>query len=568
MGDLYNKEVKPTIYCRGVELYPSTSVGEVIWAGETLVHNTNQDVSDLCHVVVYNSLDNKKYVVSDVTTLDPQAYVPIGIVVIPTNHDVYGTGECGVMALMSASLTNPNAGQSWRELIKWGGYKTDYPDLTNYNTINAIVDGSEATEGSAYLPSDNFDGVLSEDGVAMYYKNSSTDRYAPSAYNADGSRNDFYFSTSLSPYNVLSDFAGKTNTEFLCSQATSQPNWENDGTIKNYGDAGYHPAACCCWRYRTEGTSPGNWYLPAYGELGYCCLRSKKIDEVLNTLMVSFNKSFCLLGNSGYSSSSEASSYYFNTLDITDGGLKVNPKDDGGYVRPFTRMRCLPGNLHDLVWPFQETEDKPCSLPKYTDYIIFLGLTPPSVGSLLPTSIQSEEPVVQEDTTLGNYIDNPEMSTDLLETSTYVAGNLDLPASRIFWDIMKGEQVRDMTELPDGFYPMAVFLDDNYSGLYAFTTGRENEEGTGTSTEYKENYFSNKIFTTGGPELSVSATFPDIKVPTSWVLKIGYKFMSQNYGQGEDFNSETTYRPSPEDGYSRENLYNQMLESPGIIVKD
>lgn len=44
------------------------------------------------------------------TLFSSELYEPIGIVVIPTEHDVYDTGECGIMALKYASLTTPDRG--------------------------------------------------------------------------------------------------------------------------------------------------------------------------------------------------------------------------------------------------------------------------------------------------------------------------------------------------------------------------------------------------------------------------------------------------------------------------
>jgi hypothetical protein len=65
------------------------------------------------------------------------------------------------------------------------------------------------------------------------------------------------------------DFNGKYNTSVLINLATRQTNWKDAPIIENWGNEGYYPAACCCWLYRTEGTTQGDWYLPACGELGH-----------------------------------------------------------------------------------------------------------------------------------------------------------------------------------------------------------------------------------------------------------------------------------------------------------
>jgi hypothetical protein len=56
------------------------------------------------------------------------------------------------------------------------------------------------------------------------------------------------------------------------------------GTITNDSNAGNYPAACCCRRFSTIGTNPGDWYLPAVGELAYLPVRLKEINLSLIAL--------------------------------------------------------------------------------------------------------------------------------------------------------------------------------------------------------------------------------------------------------------------------------------------
>lgn len=56
----------------------------------------------------------------------------------------------------------------------------------------------------------------------------------------------------------------------------------------NVSNKGYnqyvHPAAQCCYRFHTEGTNQGDWYLPSAGELGYAIARKHSIDNVIRKI--------------------------------------------------------------------------------------------------------------------------------------------------------------------------------------------------------------------------------------------------------------------------------------------
>lgn len=216
-------------------------------------------------------------------------YTPIGVEVVPAEHDVYGTGQAGVMSLAEMSYNTPDVGSSNGPNMYWGGNGTD-TSLPNYNQVNYIGDNDnlnngivQGTVGHASLPSDRFTDATSLDGVSKY--GNTMYKYAPSPYNADGSRNEAYYTTAYSTANALSDFDGVGNTSVLTELATAQSDWKTATTITNDSGAGYYPAACCCWRFYTAGTNQGQWYLPAVGEFGYVINRQSAINETINKIL-------------------------------------------------------------------------------------------------------------------------------------------------------------------------------------------------------------------------------------------------------------------------------------------
>ena len=262
-----------------------------------------------------------------------ETYTPIGVEVIPTEHDVYSNGTCGVMSLAEMNYTTPDVGSSEYQYIYWGSYGTD-TSLPNYEKVNLVND---ATTDYGYLPSDRFTGATSLDGVSKY---ATTSNNAPSPYNADGSRNEAYYTTAYSTANTLSDFDGVGNTKVLTELATEQSDWKTADTITNSSDAGYYPAACCAWRFHTTGTDQGQWYLPACGEMGYVINRIKAINTTINKVLSVYSSvvAVAVRTSNGYWSSSEYNAHNARSLSTSNGGVLNNNKSNRSYVRAFLRL--------------------------------------------------------------------------------------------------------------------------------------------------------------------------------------------------------------------------------------
>lgn len=236
--------------------------------------------------VVFSNENGDKIITNDFTTV-PDGYDPIGVVVIPARHDVYGTGECCVMSLNKMSCNTPDTGSIDNDSDEMHfGYSTENSSLHSYTSVPITNDGGFSwfrDYSHGYLPSDLFgeDNTLCDPLTS--YESKST-YLIPSPY-LGSDRNPIYYDDKF----ALSDVNGKENTRILTDLITV-PNWKTNDIIVNSNSIGNYPAAACCWRYSTLGTSCGDWYLPAIGEVGYILVRRKAINKTLTNVKKYFNK--------------------------------------------------------------------------------------------------------------------------------------------------------------------------------------------------------------------------------------------------------------------------------------
>ena len=180
------------------------------------------DKAEVGDIVVYSVADDLLHYIKQAdynTTSYPSAsYVPVGVVSLPQNDDaILGpSGEITFMGLNWLSKTSPDSGQSTEQNIEWGCNKFDIPGLTNYS-------------------------------------NSST---------------------------AITDMNGKANTEIVLQYATAQTDWKTASAITWVNEEGYYPLFECSWRYHTTGTSQGDWYVPACGQLYYLQSNSDELTKL------------------------------------------------------------------------------------------------------------------------------------------------------------------------------------------------------------------------------------------------------------------------------------------------
>ena len=280
----------------------------------------------------------------------PKSWMPIGIVVVPGTHNVYGDGSCGVMSLKAMNCDTPSAGSTSEQYMHWGVDGTDISGLPNLDMGSYVGTGSNAGDASStlvgqanitYLPSDRFNTVQCPHDTDVYYDRSSYATFqAPSPYLTDGSRNPAYYQTTSpsSERNCLVDFDGIGNTAKIIEQRGPKDysSWKPSIT----GSSSY-PAASCCDMFYTNGTQQGDWYLPACGELGYLIPPFNKINESITNLLQAYGSSVGVElftnTNRGYWSSTEFASYGARFIHPYSGGVRYYNKDNSNRDTPCVR---------------------------------------------------------------------------------------------------------------------------------------------------------------------------------------------------------------------------------------
>lgn len=275
-------------------------------------------------------------------------YEPIGVVVVPNSHNVYGNNCCGVMSMKAMTCDSPSTGGNSNDSMYWGVKGTDISSLPNLNqapivgTLSSPGNSSGTITGhsfSPYMPSDIFtDKQCPHDTNAYYCSVVYSYKAAPSPYLSDGSRNPGYYqTTSPSPTsNCLADFDGRGNTDKIITQRGSK---DYSSWIPTYNSPADYPAASCCDMFHTSGTQQGDWYLPACGELGYMIARLKAINEAISKMVTAYGSSYGVtVTTDNHWSSSEYSSNLARYVDTHNGDVNAAVKSDSSFVRAFLRV--------------------------------------------------------------------------------------------------------------------------------------------------------------------------------------------------------------------------------------
>lgn len=253
-------------------------------------------------------------------------YTPIGVVVVPEIPAYYGDWRCGILGLKLLSYNYPDTGvvdlegsgtvmHDFNDTIDelegyaednfaYIGYKNgkDYGgDLNITNEKIGMVNISDEgmyTKYYTYIATDaNYGGnnpgtnfaSNPYDNLSKYWSGFADDGksyYAPSPY-ASVYNGDLGISQGLISFTdnpISSPDSAQEINQIILKYATSQSGWKTDSKIIDSYGPGYCPLYCCAWRYHTDGTSQGEWYIPTAGEWALIISRVCVIDETINEI--------------------------------------------------------------------------------------------------------------------------------------------------------------------------------------------------------------------------------------------------------------------------------------------
>lgn len=274
-------------------------------------------------------------------------YTPIGIVAIPISHssELYDEGNpCKgksiIMSLKYMRYDDPDNGGDLQKMC-WGE-NYDYFQGTNPESpINAVAGIYEVSnyyrgegtngwynESYAYAPASYLKGTRCVSNRSLFYYDSP---YFPTPYMDDLS---FYPTFKIA---FADDKLGRTYTDLIVKSRCTV-DWHN-GPINNSSENGNYPAFCCCLRYRTPGTNPGDWWCPSITELMYLVPYANRINlaiDILNNIYGD-GTGYELDLQPGAFSSSTPTKYFANIYGWgpNDGNIARIPRSSNYKIRAF-----------------------------------------------------------------------------------------------------------------------------------------------------------------------------------------------------------------------------------------
>ena len=317
------------------------------------------DASIVGDIVMYDKQGNKmvhcKPSEYSIETYPEAQYTPIGVVIIPSSHT--DDGKDVIMSLAAMSAKTPDKGITTTEdlsgqtssdyYLRFGGEGRELTGFTTnikvpyiascplsgtvsqfgdvaYDTINADMSQEENYRIFAFsndMYSDDANIKNPNNANEGYFKmminelnKQSKVLLIPSPYTSDGGKNTDYFQApSDGGTNILADFDGSVINKKYLEQVQGGEEWKTSPTINNASGVQNFPYIQCCWRYHTDGTKQGDWYVPSVGECGYICSKMKEIQAGY-AKMKEVNKTVIDLTNMEEASISHWNSNYFSNI--------------------------------------------------------------------------------------------------------------------------------------------------------------------------------------------------------------------------------------------------------------
>jgi hypothetical protein len=254
------------------------------------------------NVLFYNTASSqyKVFNISDFPE-DGLGWTPIAIEVVPPSHNRYGDGSGGYMSLggIDSGGAIQTDGSNDKTTIFWSPNYND-TSLTNYTTADGSI------EGEAYVH-----WQTDSESTSCSFYHTPHAQYPYTALNVSDVQS--YSDGSLS------DYDGVGNTNILNSSE--------------------YPAAYACKQVSTVGTSKGDWYLPACGELAYLPSIRFEVNKTISSLQLIYGNVGSLLNTSyWYWSSNEKDSNYAWYVNLNKGNVITLDKVYFGRVRAFLRF--------------------------------------------------------------------------------------------------------------------------------------------------------------------------------------------------------------------------------------
>lgn len=247
--------------------------------------------------------------------------IPIAIEVVPRSINKYGDGRGAFVSLFSVDADgNGSLYEEYGRPVA-RGYKTQLAWSTSIPTTESLT---------YYMNNASYQYALGQqciyDKKGLHELNNTTDNYYPYMYQ------DGVWSIRTEPFDegyVRNDVDGVENT-------------------RKIGSSSSYPAARACLLYSTDGTNPGDWYLPSATEAAWFSANRATINFLLTVLWSRYGNVADPGFNSDYYSrfwtssvGNEYYAYYLRPYDTSYGGayIELETKTSTRTVRAFIRYK-------------------------------------------------------------------------------------------------------------------------------------------------------------------------------------------------------------------------------------
>lgn len=247
----------------------------------------SDSVNNLLDVVFYDTEENTILCVSkdDIDDVADNCK-PIGIVIIPQSHDVYGDGSSCIMALKPIHLQTSSSGyvgsNSTYGLVEFGGYKGAY-DLgivPILNTTNMTITTGATNKSLTYFT--NLPFIVSNNEVTEV-------------------KNEAFFATN----HAFNKFGPSEHNKFVEAADKISEEWKTvpDSSFNSHVSSNnltFYAGPLCAHRYMTVANyDVGEWYYPDNGEILYMWCNAYEIAQIMNKLNSKYGNAFCMAGLHG-----------------------------------------------------------------------------------------------------------------------------------------------------------------------------------------------------------------------------------------------------------------------------